>query len=59
MMDFKGFTDMFKPMTCVMSVEIFPDGSYGNIRIVTGNDAYINATEEYARLGASEDSRSG
>ena len=54
MMDFKGFTDMFKPMTCVMSVEIFPDGSYGNIRIVTGNDAYINATEEYVKLGASD-----
>ena len=40
-MDFKGFADMFKPMTCIMSVEKFEDGSFGNIRIVTGNDTYM------------------
>ena len=51
-MDFKGFADLFQPMTCIMSVETFPDGSYGNIRIVTGNEKYINATEYYEEMGA-------
>ena len=45
-MDFKKFVDNFKTMTCVMSVEKFPDGSYGNIRIVTGNQAYIDSIEK-------------
>ena len=44
-MDFKKFVDNFKTMTCIMSVEKFPDGSYGNIRIVTGNKAYIDSIE--------------
>ena len=51
-MDFKGFADMFKPMTCIMSVEKFEDGSFGNIRIVTGNDTYINAMQYYESMGA-------
>ena len=42
-MDFKTFVDGFKTMTCIISVEKFPDGSYGNIRIVTGNKAYIDS----------------
>ena len=32
-------------MTCVLSVEVFPDGNYGNIRIVTGNAPYIGSIE--------------
>ncbi len=44
-MDFKTFVDNFKTMTCVISVEKFPDGSYGNIRIVAGNKAYIDSIE--------------
>lgn len=44
-MDFKTFVDNFKTMTCVISVEKFPDGSYGNIRIVEGNKAYIDSIE--------------
>ena len=44
-MDFKTFVDGFKTMTCIISVEKFPDGSYGNIRIVTGNKAYIDSIE--------------
>ena len=44
-MDFKSFVDMFDVMTCVISVETKEDGSYGEIRIVTGNQAYINSIE--------------
>ncbi|MBO4706116.1 MAG: GGDEF domain-containing protein [Spirochaetaceae bacterium] len=44
-MDFKTFVDTFKTMTCIVSVEKFPDGSYGNIRIVEGNKAYIDSIE--------------
>ena len=49
--ELKGFADHIKPMTCIISVERFSDGSYGNIRIVTGNEAYLNATEEYMNVG--------
>ena len=49
--DLKGFSDHIKPMTCIISVEKFPDGSYGNIRIVTGNSAYLHAAEEYMKVG--------
>lgn len=44
-MDFKQFVDNFSIMTCIMSVEKFADGSYGNIRIVDGNKAYIDSIE--------------
>ena len=44
-MDFKGFVDMIDVMTCVISVETKDDGTYGEIRIVTGNQAYINSIE--------------
>ena len=44
-MDLQALVDSFEPMTCIMSVEVFPDGSYGNIRIVVGNKAYVNSIE--------------
>ncbi|MCR5188433.1 MAG: hypothetical protein K6C97_05815 [Treponema sp.] len=44
-MDFQNFVDGFKLMTCLISVEKFSDDSYGNIRIVTGNKAYIQSIE--------------
>ncbi|MCR4580670.1 MAG: GGDEF domain-containing protein [Treponema sp.] len=44
-MDFQNFVDGFKLMTCLVSVEKFSDDSYGNIRIVTGNKAYIQSIE--------------
>ena len=44
-MDFKGFVDMIDVMTCVISVETKEDGSYGDIRIVTGNAPYIASIE--------------
>ena len=43
--EYKKFAEQIVPMTCVISVEVFPDGNYGNIRIVTGNIPYINSIE--------------
>lgn len=53
-MEFKQFSDLFLPMTCVISLEKDPDGSYGNIRIVTGNQPYINSTAAFAEMGAAD-----
>lgn len=36
-MDFISFVNMIDIMTCIISVETKDDGSYGDIRIVTGN----------------------
>lgn len=44
-MDLKNFVDHFTPMTCILSVEIRPDGSAGAIRIVEGNPAYIESID--------------
>ena len=44
-MDLQELVDSFEPMSCVMSLELFPDGSYGNIRIVCGNKGYIDSIE--------------
>ena len=44
-MDFQKFVDMIDIMTCVISVETKDDGSYGDIRIVTGNAPYIASIE--------------
>ena len=45
-MDFQKFVDTFTAATCVISVEKLPDGGYGTIRIVTGNQAYVNSIEQ-------------
>ena len=44
-MDFQSFVDKIEPMTCIISVEKISDGSYGNIRLVAGNKAYIESIE--------------
>ena len=44
-MDLKPFVDQIEAMTCIMSVEEKEDGSCGEIRIVTGNKAYIDSIE--------------
>ena len=44
-MDLQAFVDTFDCMTCIMSVEMKEDGNYGDIRIVTGNKAYIRSIE--------------
>ncbi|WP_295076473.1 GGDEF domain-containing protein [Ruminococcus sp.] len=44
-MDFREYLDKCDSVTCIMSVEKKPDGSYGDIRIVDGNKAYIDSIE--------------
>ncbi len=44
-MDYQAIVDGMTAMSCVVSVEIFPDGKYGKFRIVTGNKAYIASVE--------------
>ena len=44
-MDFQALVDGIDMMTCVISVEMKEDGNYGDIRIVTGNEAYIKSIE--------------
>lgn len=41
-MDFQKFLGYYDCKACVMSVETYPDGSYGNIRVVTGNKAHCD-----------------
>ena len=45
-MDFRIVADSFEAMTCVMSVEDLGNGRYGDIRIVTGNQSYIDSIEK-------------
>ena len=44
-MDFDKILSHYKAKACVMSVELFPDGSYGNIRVVAGNKAHCDDME--------------
>ncbi len=44
-MDFQQIADSMAAMTCIVSVEKRPNGGYGDIRIVTGNRAYIDSIE--------------
>lgn len=44
-MDLQEYVDQFDSMTCIMSVEKFPDGSLGKIRIEVGNKAYVSTFE--------------
>ena len=45
-MDFQKFVDTFTTATCIISVEKLPDNDYGEIRIVTGNKAYVDSIEQ-------------
>jgi len=40
------YVDQFDSMTCIMSVEKNPDGSYGKMRIEVGNKAYCATFEQ-------------
>jgi len=44
-MDFDKILSHYKAKACVMSVELYPDGSYGNIRVVAGNKAHREEME--------------
>lgn len=41
-MDFDSLLAGYKNKTCIMSVELFSDGTYGNIRIAAGNRAHCD-----------------
>lgn len=41
-MDFSAVLSAYENKTCIMSVEVFPNGDYGNIRIVDGNKAHYD-----------------
>ena len=41
-MDFEQILSSYKSKACVISVETFPDGGYGNIRIAAGNRAHCD-----------------
>ena len=53
--ELKRFANMFKPVTSIISVEKKPDGTHGEIRIVTGNDEYLNVITRFKQLGADTD----
>ena len=42
-MDFQSIVDGIQTMACVVSVEKKADDAYGDVRIVTGNKAYISS----------------
>ena len=44
-MDWRAFADHFHTMTCVLSVERKPDGTCGTVRMVTGNQKYLDSLE--------------
>ena len=47
-MNFQSLVDAIPTMACVVSVQKKPDDAYGEIRIVTGNQAYIDSIEKPA-----------
>ena len=47
-MDFQSIVDGIQTMACVVSVEKKPNDTYGDVRIVTGNKAYISSIENPA-----------
>ena len=53
-MEFQSFIDKIEPMSCIISVEKFSDGSYGNIRLVTGNRKYIESIENADTISSSQ-----
>ena len=42
LMDFEQILSAYRSKACVISVETFPDGGYGNIRIAAGNRAHCD-----------------
>lgn len=43
--NYQEFVNGFELTTCIISVRKFPDGGYGDIRIVAGNKPYIDSIE--------------
>lgn len=53
-MDYQKFADGIETMTCVLSIETYPDGGFGNIRIVAGNKAYRDSIEDSRNIASSQ-----
>ena len=53
-MDFQSFVDRIEPMACIISVEKFSDGSYGNVRLVAGNEAYVRSIENKDEISSAQ-----
>lgn len=51
-MDLQEYVNQFDSMTCIVSVEKLPDGSYGKIRIEVGNPAYLATFEQQSNSPA-------
>ena len=51
--DYKYFIEHIAPTASIISVQTFPDGSYGNIRFLTVNSTSIEKQQEfYEKVGA-------
>ncbi len=46
--DFQNMADGFEAATSIMSVQVLEDGSCGEVRVVAGNQAYIDSIERPA-----------
>ena len=44
--DFYFFSEHINSMASVFSVEVYPDGTYGNIRLVTGNSIFFKKSDD-------------
>lgn len=53
-MDLQKFVDSYVTMSCIISVRTFPDGHYGDIRLVCANKAYIDTIEDPENIAYSE-----
>lgn len=53
-MELQSLVDRIESMACIISVEKLPDGSYGNIRLVAGNKAYIASIENKNTISSSQ-----
>ena len=53
-MKYQEFADSIEAMTCIISVKKFPDGGTGDIRIVTGNKAYIDSIENSQNIASAQ-----
>ncbi len=54
-MDFQSLVDSYECMACVMSVETYPDGRYGNIRVVAGNHGHAERIQNVRGHGFQKD----
>ncbi|MBQ5311711.1 MAG: GGDEF domain-containing protein [Oscillospiraceae bacterium] len=52
-MNYQEFTDQFRSMTCLISVERLPDGNYGTIRIAAGSKSYVDSIENPSHMASS------